>query len=670
MKGTQGFGLACTRAAITGTAALTLLLGACLSGEQNATEPVSDFDTNITLNGSVGDGPTINSDIVVLDTDGNQLAALKSDSTGAYRIDMNVSTADLPLLVRATGGTDIVTNTAPDFPLQGALSVIRNNNVVNLNPFSTFAVEIARDLNGGISKQSLATAEEIATKSMNSGLTTLVSAPVSEGSTEIPVGPMQTVIDAGNIAEIIKASETLGEIVRRSRDAMNDSGRGTNATAVIQALGSDLIDGVIEGNGGPRSDSRLAAITNIVAAQVLLEAMANELHVHGRDATDAMRQAIGQVVPGADATALDRLGTTDKMIEQAMNGLSAAFAVTGDQRVYNLMETLSGMQGGMEPSLVRTLLPEGYRKALDTAVDTAAKGDTSVVQTINSVMRDSTAPAGGENRAPTISGQPEATVRAGQAYDFRPTASDLDGDPLTFSIENKPGWANFDTATGRLSGTPQAGDAHRYNAIKITVSDGDLESSVGPFAIEVKVDNSGPTISGSPANSVSVGESYSFTPRASDPDGDTLTFAISGKPSWARFNKSTGKLSGTPTEADVGVYSDIRINVSDGNSRASLARFSIEVLAAGSGTGSVTLRWTPPTHNEDGSQLRDLVGYRVYWGRAGKGYSNAARIENASVTRFVVENLGSGNYEFVATAVNKAGVESRFSNAIIKTVNQ
>ena len=311
MKGTQGFGLARTRAAITGTAALTLLLGACLSGEQNATEPVSDFDTNITLNGSVGDGPTINSDIVVLDTDGNQLAALKSDSTGAYRIDMNVSTADLPLLVRATGGTDIVTNTTPDFPLQGALSVIRNNNVVNLNPFSTFAVEIARDLNGGISKQSLATAEEIATKSMNSGLTTLVSAPVSEGSTEIPVGPMQTVIDAGNIAEIIKASETLGEIVRRSRDAMNDSGRGTNATAVIQALGSDLIDGVIEGNGGPRSDSRLAAITNIVAAQVLLEAMANELHVHGRDATDAMRQAIGQVVPGADATALDRLGTTD-----------------------------------------------------------------------------------------------------------------------------------------------------------------------------------------------------------------------------------------------------------------------------------------------------------------------------------------------------------------------
>ena len=52
-------------------------------------------------------------------------------------------------------------------------------------------------------------------------------------------------------------------------------------TAVIQALGSDLIDGVIEGNGGPRSDNRLAAITNIVAAQVLLEAMANELHVNG-----------------------------------------------------------------------------------------------------------------------------------------------------------------------------------------------------------------------------------------------------------------------------------------------------------------------------------------------------------------------------------------------------
>ena len=61
--------------------------------------------------------------------------------------------------------------------------------------------------------------------------------------------------------------------------------------AVIEALASDLIDKVIEGNGGPRADARVAAVANVATAQVILEAMNNELHVNGTDATDAMRRA-------------------------------------------------------------------------------------------------------------------------------------------------------------------------------------------------------------------------------------------------------------------------------------------------------------------------------------------------------------------------------------------
>ena len=47
---------------------------------------------------------------------------------------------------------------------------------------------------------------------------------------------------------------------------------------------------------------------------------------------------------------------------------------------------------------------------------------------------------------------------------------------------------------------------------------------------------------------------------------------------------------------------------------------------------------------------------------------NLVRINNPSVTRYVVENLTPGNYEFTATAINSAGVESRFSNTVFKTV--
>ncbi len=74
--------------------------------------------------------------------------------------------------------------------------------------------------------------------------------------------------------------------------------------------------------------------------------------------------------------------------------------------------------------------------------------------------------------APLISGSPPTTVNAGQTYQFVPTASDPDGDKLTFSIKGKPVWAVFDTKTGVLSGTPNSKQAKVYNNIAIQVSDG------------------------------------------------------------------------------------------------------------------------------------------------------------------------------------------------------
>ena len=115
--------------------------------------------------------------------------------------------------------------------------------------------------------------------------------------------------------------------------------------------------------------------------------------------------------------------------------------------------------------------------------------------------------------------------------------------------------------------------------------------------------NSAPTIQGSPGTSVMAGQAYSFQPTASDPDGDQLTFTVSNKPAWAAFDTSTGRLSGTPTSADVATYSNIRVTVSDGKGgSAATGMFSITV--ADIGTSSVTLSWTPPTQNDDGTALR------------------------------------------------------------------
>jgi hypothetical protein len=56
---------------------------------------------------------------------------------------------------------------------------------------------------------------------------------------------------------------------------------------------------------------------------------------------------------------------------------------------------------------------------------------------------------------------------------------------VTYSIQNKPAWAAFDTTTGTLSGTPNAASVGTYANISISASDGSSNASLQPFSITV-----------------------------------------------------------------------------------------------------------------------------------------------------------------------------------------
>jgi hypothetical protein len=178
--------------------------------------------------------------------------------------------------------------------------------------------------------------------------------------------------------------------------------------------------------------------------------------------------------------------------------------------------------------------------------------------------------------------------------------------------------------------------------------------------------NAPPTISGQPSANVMAGQAYTFQPSASDPNGDTLTFSVTNLPAWATFNASTGRLTGTPSAADVATYSGIQISVSDGQASASLNSFAITV--ADVVIGSATLSWTPPTENSDGSSLTNLAGYRVHYGRSPTQLSQTVEITNSSLSTYVVENLSAGTWYFAVVTVNSGGTTSVPSNVAAKTI--
>ena len=113
-----------------------------------------------------------------------------------------------------------------------------------------------------------------------------------------------------------------------------------------------------------------------------------------------------------------------------------------------------------------------------------------------------------------------------------------------------------------------------------------------------------PVISGSPGTSAVAGNKYSFRPTASDADGDALRFSIVNRPVWASFSASTGRLYGTPAANQVGQYTDIRIRVSDGNTRVALPAFSIDVRS----------EQTPPPPASSG-MLSTVLNFAETWDR-------------------------------------------------------
>jgi len=273
----------------------------------------------------------------------------------------------------------------------------------------------------------------------------------------------------------------------------------------------------------------------------------------------------------------------------------------------------------------------------------------------------------GGNAAPKISGTPSGTATAGKWYVFRPSASDADGDSLTFSIANKPSWANFSASTGRLAGTPGTSHAGTYNNIVIRVSDGKATTSLPAFSITISGSNTAPTISGTPSSTATVGKAYSFQPSASDADGDALTFSIANKPAWAVFNPTNGRLSGTPSSTSAGNYSNISIRVSDGTATTALPAFSIAV-ADSTTDASVTLSWVPPTLNTDGTPIKNLAGFKIYYGNRSGQYAEILSVPGARVTSAVIEGLAPATWYFAVRAYTTEGVESDYSAEASKTI--
>jgi len=113
----------------------------------------------------------------------------------------------------------------------------------------------------------------------------------------------------------------------------------------------------------------------------------------------------------------------------------------------------------------------------------------------------------------------------------------------------------------------------------------------------------------------------------------------------------------------------------DANSAQSTNPFGSSASGATSSSAptnkSITLSWSPPTRNSDGSSLTNLAGYTLHYGTASQDYTGSIEITSPTETSYVLSdsNFPPGTYYFAISAYNAQQVSSSLSGEVSVTVD-
>ena len=285
---------------------------ACGGGAERTTQEAR-------LGGSVGDGPIIDARIEVLSVHGDLLALGTGDDLARYELRLP-NDLPYPMLIRATGGIDLVSGTDADFELL-AVAFDSAQTTANVTPFSTLAVRAAQCIPGGLTSENLDRAWE------------LVQSQLSMGWDRLRLDdPLRDEITADTAANVVLINEALGEAFRRTARALAPTASELTLDDIVTSVGCDLgSDGYVDGIGGS-ADRGAAATFHAASVAVLLEVGSGQLRVNDVDATAAMDASVRTIFPEvSDAPTTGDVVLDEALWDVARDGLAAVQRVVDDR---------------------------------------------------------------------------------------------------------------------------------------------------------------------------------------------------------------------------------------------------------------------------------------------------------------------------------------------------
>src|SRR5206468_1935819 len=149
---------------------------------------------------------------------------------------------------------------------------------------------------------------------------------------------------------------------------------------------------------------------------------------------------------------------------------------------------------------------------------------------------------GATNNPPVLTAISAKTINELTLLTFTNTASDPDGDTLTYSLDpGAPTNATINPSTGVFSWTPTEAQGPGTNSITVRVTDNGSPplSDTKAFTVTVNEVNSAPSLAPIAGRTIHAGMTLTITNSATDPDipSNTLAFSLDpGFPAGAGIN--------------------------------------------------------------------------------------------------------------------------------------
>ena len=166
------------------------------------------------------------------------------------------------------------------------------------------------------------------------------------------------------------------------------------------------------------------------------------------------------------------------------------------------------------------------------------------------------------NQPPVIVSTPPLQATAGQPYAYDLRATDPDGDDVNWQLISGPIGMSIDPASGALRWNPTL-DQLGAKTVTVQAADSLLASATQTWTINVGALNRPPRITSTAPVAAQTSELYLYAPRAVDPEGDALTWALVANPTGMTIDTATGLIRWTPATIQTG-SATVTLRVSDG----------------------------------------------------------------------------------------------------------